>query len=821
MGLNSLTEDWNNMNGKATSILALSVMALFFLAMIVADPVSGAEINEGTITMEADEGDDVTDAGYPVKTASPGDELEYSIWVNNDHELDQTVIMELLTPEGWNVYVTGSVQVPGNGRSSILLDVAIPKNIMMDPEGEYQIRIDGIANLTGDRAFIIAVVRLEAEVDHELIVYPDSGKEVEIKVYPGQRTYMEVLLRNQGDLLDDITITIGEHQSSWEARFQYEDRSQTVNLQSGTIYITKLLIGVPETAKVGDIQKISVRSASEMYSLFGVGKGADRIDFNFKVINPSTLSIQPVNSMVESRSGEQMHLQFDLMHNGVKPSTFEPELKVLSGPFQQMDWDYTFDIGGSYTLEVGETRTVTVHVASPGNRSGIFDIILDGKSDNANVVEGKMTVVVNSDSNISYSNLEVSEAKMGSDIIVNFRVHNDGESSTQVILDLEELPSCFISDINHHSFNLAPSNFNDIKIILYPKSVNVPLEFSFKVDIRVPLEDKKEWVLATEFVVPVTMIELPNVAVTSIVLPNRPIDEGENIQVNVTVNNPSNLDMSGLTLELYEISYSLSNNKVSSKPVSLISGEEMTIIFNWSARPSTQKIRAILVPPEGSEETDNDDNDMTEPINVIPVKSGSGDPDGEGEGGKIETSTAVVAAGGGAIVLTSLLLFINTEYVRYPLFASLFPLYSKLKPEHLLSNRLRKRIYVYVQNNPGEHFRAILVNLNLTNGTLAHHLYTLEKENLIRSQRDGLYRRFYPAGYHIDEDRVSLSPIQKKIVELIQVKPGLSQKEISEELSVSNSTVNYNIKALKEKGQIVVKKSGKSTYIYISPDRNA
>jgi biotin operon repressor len=809
------------MNGKATSILAFSVMALFFLTMLDADPVSGAEINEGTIMMEADEGDEVTDAGYPVKTASPGEELEYRIWVNNDHELDQTVIMELLSPEGWNVYVTGSVQVTGNGRNSILLDVAIPKDVMMDPEGEYQIRIDGIANLTGDRAFVIAVVRLEAEVDHELLVYPDSGKEVEIKVYPGQRTYMEVLLRNQGDLLDDLTITIGEHQSSWDARFQYEDQSQTVNLQSGTIYITKLLIGVPDTAKVGDTQTISVRSVSEMYSLYQVGKSADRIDFSFKVINPSTLSVQPVNSMVESRSGEQMHLRFDLMHNGVKPSTFEPALKILSGPFQQRDWQYTIDIGGSYTLEVGEIRTVTVHVASPGNRSGIFDIILDGKSDNANVVEGKMTVVVNSDSNISYSNLEVSEAKMGSDIIVNFRVHNDGESSTQVILDLEELPSCFISDINHHSFNLAPSNFNDIKIILYPKSVNVPMEFSFKVDIRVPLEDKKEWVLATEFVVPVTMIELPNVAVTSIVLPNRPIDEGENIQVNVTINNPSNLDMSGLTLELYEISYSLSNNKVSSKSVSLISGQETTIIFNWSARPSTQKIRAILVPPEGSEETDNDDNDMIEPINVIPVKSGSGDPEGEGVGGKIETSTAVVAAGGGAVVLTSLLLFINTEYVRYPLFASLFPLYSKLKPEHLLSNRLRKRIYVYVQNNPGEHFRAILVNLNLTNGTLAHHLYTLEKENLIRSQRDGLYRRFYPAGYHIDEDRISLSPIQKKIIEIVQQKPGLSQKEISEELSVSNSTVNYNIKALKEKGQIVVKKSGKSTYIYISPDRNA
>jgi predicted transcriptional regulator len=164
---------------------------------------------------------------------------------------------------------------------------------------------------------------------------------------------------------------------------------------------------------------------------------------------------------------------------------------------------------------------------------------------------------------------------------------------------------------------------------------------------------------------------------------------------------------------------------------------------------------------------------------------------------------------------------INSDYIRYPLFASLFPLYSKLKPEHLLSNRLRKRIYVYVQNNPGEHFRSILVNLNLTNGTLAHHLHTLEKEDLIRSQRDGLYRRFYPAGYHIEEDKVSLSPIQKRIVGLIQNEPGLSQKEISHKLELSNSTVNYNIKALKDKGMIDMTKEGKSTHVFLRPDENS
>ncbi len=462
-----------------------------------------------------------------------------------------------------------------------------------------------------------------------------------------------------------------------------------------------------------------------------------------------------------------------------------------------------------------------VQLLPPKGTSGDFDITLGGRSDNAKVIEGSMTVMLTSGSNITYTDLKISDAKIGSDVVIKFRVLNNGDATSQVVLDLKDLPSCFISSIDPPSFSLGPGTSREITVVLYPRNNEVPLQFSFHVNIKVPLEENKEWVLATDFEIPVKMMELPNIAVSSIILPNRPIDEGETVQVNITVLNPSNIDMNGIALELYEISYSFSNNLIGSVPISLSSGEEITVRLNWTARPSTQKIRAILVPSEGSEESEIGDNDLTEPINVIPKKTGSGDPQTGGDPGDIDASTAVAVAIGGSVILTSLALFINTEYVKYPLFSSLFPLYSKLKPEHLLSNRLRKRIYVYVQNNPGEHFRSILVNLNLTNGTLAHHLYTLEKENLIRSQKDGLYRRFYPAGYNIVEDRVSLSPIQRDVIALIDGEPGLSQKEISERLSISNSTVNYNIKSLREKGQIEVKKKGKSTHIYLAPDRNS
>ena len=84
-----------------------------------------------------------------------------------------------------------------------------------------------------------------------------------------------------------------------------------------------------------------------------------------------------------------------------------------------------------------------------------------------------------------------------------------------------------------------------------------------------------------------------------------------------------------------------------------------------------------------------------------------------------------------------------------------------------------------------------------------------------------MYRRFYPAGYQIDDTQVSLSAIQKRILEVVEDEPGLSQKDISLRLSLSNSTVNYNVKSLMDKGMIEVRKEGKSTSIFTKNTKNS
>jgi DNA-binding MarR family transcriptional regulator len=275
-------------------------------------------------------------------------------------------------------------------------------------------------------------------------------------------------------------------------------------------------------------------------------------------------------------------------------------------------------------------------------------------------------------------------------------------------------------------------------------------------------------------------------------------------------------------LNLSEVSQKYSNILFERRTTTLQPGEVKTLSFKWTAKVYARSIRAE-VKINGSivvEEIETEDNWMLEQVYVDPIDDDP-IPSAERDDGMFTPETAAVGGLGLGIIGAILVFFGSKDLFRYPFFLALGPLYSKLKPEHLLNNRLRKRIYVYVQNHPGEHFRSILTHLNLTNGTLAHHLYTLEKEDLIRSQRDGLYRRFYPAGYQIDPNHISLTSIQQRIMDQVREEPGLSQKEISQKLELSNSTVNYNIKSMKEKELIVIKKDGKNTRIFPSPDQNS
>jgi predicted transcriptional regulator len=185
--------------------------------------------------------------------------------------------------------------------------------------------------------------------------------------------------------------------------------------------------------------------------------------------------------------------------------------------------------------------------------------------------------------------------------------------------------------------------------------------------------------------------------------------------------------------------------------------------------------------------------------------------------GEDEFPTTLVAGGVGILTIILIIgafLFWN-ENALFAFFLLIVPLYTKLKREKILDHFVRGKIYGYILANPGEHYNAIREVLGLTNGSLAHHLRTLERENFIKSKKFGIYRRFYPMKMRMPEDEFEINEIQKMIMAIIKKSPGISQKEIASDIKLTPPTVNYHIGILLHEGLVRVARKGRRTACYL------
>jgi predicted transcriptional regulator len=176
-----------------------------------------------------------------------------------------------------------------------------------------------------------------------------------------------------------------------------------------------------------------------------------------------------------------------------------------------------------------------------------------------------------------------------------------------------------------------------------------------------------------------------------------------------------------------------------------------------------------------------------------------------------------VVLGGGLLAIV-VMAIMGTESGKYFLFKLLLvPMYTKLKKTDVLDHFVRGQIYGLIRMHPGAHYNLIKKKLDLKNGVLSYHLKTLEREGYILSEIDGIYKRFFPNHVKFEVDfPIFLSKIQERILDFIKAKPGSTQKEMAKELGVSTSTVNDNIKVLRQVKLIEMRRDGKRTRCYVA-----
>lgn len=169
------------------------------------------------------------------------------------------------------------------------------------------------------------------------------------------------------------------------------------------------------------------------------------------------------------------------------------------------------------------------------------------------------------------------------------------------------------------------------------------------------------------------------------------------------------------------------------------------------------------------------------------------------------------------IILSSVALFIGgTEVGKYTFFSTMSPLYSKQRKKRDMEfGYIKGSVRGYILGNPGENYNSIKRVLNLPNGTLAYHLKDLEKEGIVKSERDGTYKRFYPAEGIITSELLELSDIQNDIYNTIMDNPGLSQKDIQSRLDISQQRLNYQIQQMADARLIRVERDGKRTKCFV------
>jgi DNA-binding MarR family transcriptional regulator len=144
---------------------------------------------------------------------------------------------------------------------------------------------------------------------------------------------------------------------------------------------------------------------------------------------------------------------------------------------------------------------------------------------------------------------------------------------------------------------------------------------------------------------------------------------------------------------------------------------------------------------------------------------------------------------------------------------------NKTKEKKFVKEPLtRRKIYDFIIKNPGFHLREISRETAIPKTTLKYHLDFLEKVGLIaRTSEDGFSRYFTSNEIGIKERKVFKSfriDIAQQIILLFLIFICLSRLELSRELELSPTTVDYYLKKLIKLGIIEPSATSKDGVIF-------
>jgi predicted transcriptional regulator len=134
------------------------------------------------------------------------------------------------------------------------------------------------------------------------------------------------------------------------------------------------------------------------------------------------------------------------------------------------------------------------------------------------------------------------------------------------------------------------------------------------------------------------------------------------------------------------------------------------------------------------------------------------------------------------------------------------------------------RVFDFIYNNPGSHFRKIKKELNLSVGTIQYQVNKLEKDGKIVSIPHRFYKFYFPNGVFQEHEKEILqvlnNPSLRNVLLLIVEKKNPSKQELVSFLNISYSSINWHLEQLISYGMIVEYRDGKLIRYSIKDDVN-
>lgn len=136
----------------------------------------------------------------------------------------------------------------------------------------------------------------------------------------------------------------------------------------------------------------------------------------------------------------------------------------------------------------------------------------------------------------------------------------------------------------------------------------------------------------------------------------------------------------------------------------------------------------------------------------------------------------------------------------------------------------RKRIYELIRDSPGVHLRELTRRLDIVIGSLQYNLHYMEKKNMIYSIKDEDYVRYFVKDRKFGEDEQNILSFLRRtacrhiLINLLQ-NGTMNNKELSDAVALSPSTVSWHLNKLAGSGVITKEKVGRiSNFTVTDPE---